>query len=395
MTDTAQAQLRFPPLLRWGFRPFFLLGAGWTVLVLVLWLATLSGAIALPTAIDALSWHRHEMLFGFPGAVIAGFLLTAVPNWTGRAPLFGWPLAALVLWWCTARLAVLFSGLAGWLPALLLDAGFFIVLAGYVLRQLVLAGNRNYPVAAICALLGLASGFDLAQAYGGSGTIEAWKAGLALILFLIVLIGGRIIPAFTRNWLAKQGRTDSAPAPFGRVDAIAMAITALALVLWVAVANVVFTSPALALASLLQGVRLVRWRGGQTLADPLVLILHLSYAWLPVGLGLLAVAIAWTGVPQSAALHALGTGAIGSMVLAVMARASLGHTGRPLVAGVAVQAIFALANLGALARVAAPFVPLDYSRLLEFAGLLWGSAFFLFAVVFAKILAAPRPDGKA
>lgn len=395
MGEATEAQLGHPPLLRWGFRPFFLLGSGWAVTVLGLWLAVLAGAVDLPSALDPLTWHRHEMLFGFPSAVIAGFLLTAVPNWTGRPPLFGKPLLALVLWWILARLAVLSSAATGWLPAIVLDTGFYLLLVGHVLRQLLLSGNRNYPVAAICALLGCTSGLDLAQGFGCPAGFDGWKAGLSLVLLLIALIGGRIIPAFTRNWLTKQGRTHSLPAAFGRIDGAAIGALGLALLLWVAAAPGAITAAALLTAAAMQIARLARWRGMATVSDPLVFILHLSYAWLPLGLALLAASEAGLPVPQSSAIHALGAGATGSMILAVMTRASLGHTGRALVAGAGLRTIYLLVTVGALARVIAPLTPFGFASALQLAGLIWGGAFLLFVALFAPILAGPRPDGKA
>ena len=384
-----------PAFLRGGFRPFFFLGAAWAVVVLGLWMAAMAGSITLPTAFDALAWHRHEMLFGYLGAVIAGFLLTAIPNWTGRLPIAGGGLAALASLWIAARLAMLFSAWTGAPLAAALDVGFLLFLAALGAREILAARNRNVPVVGAVLLLAVAAGVDHAEALGWLATDGlGWRSGFALVLLLVTLIGGRIIPSFTRNWLAKQGRTQGLPAQPSRFDLLTIGATALALAAWIAATGAAFAAPLLIIAGGLQFVRLARWNGWSTAAEPLVFILHLAYAWLPLGLLLLGASQLDPAWPASAAIHALSAGAMASMTLAVMTRATLGHTGRDLHADGGTSTIYLLVTLGAALRVAAPWPPVDYLLSLQFSAGLWGGAFLLFLALYGPMLLGPRPDGK-
>ena len=392
--DRRARLLALPPVLRGGFRPFFFLGALWAVMVVALWVAAMAGAITLPTALDPLAWHRHEMLFGYLAAVICGFLLTAIPNWTGRLPVAGPALAALVSLWIAARLAMLFSAWTGAVLAVLLDVGFLLVLASLCAREVIIARNRNVPVVGAVLLLAFASGVDHAEALGVIATDGfGWRAGFSLVLLLITLIGGRIIPSFTTNWLKKHGqsRHPSQPSAF---DAIVIAATALALCCWIFAIGPGWTAPLLIAAGLLQLARLARWSGLRTVADPLVFVLHLSYAWLPLGLILLGMSLLVPTQPASSALHALAAGAMASMTLAVMTRATLGHTGRDLHAGVGTTTIYLLVTVGAALRVAAPWLPFDYLLLIQLSGALWAGAFLLFLAIYGPMLLGPRPDGR-
>ena len=380
-----------PPILRGGFRPFFVGGAAWAVIALALWLCALAGAVTLPTAFDLLAWHRHEMLFGFVGAVVAGFLLTAIPNWTGRLPIAGGPLAALFLLWLVARLSVLWSGTVGILGPALVDVGFYVVLAALAGREVLAAKNRNLPVVGIVLLFGAANAADHAIVLGliadeGLG----WRAGLALVVVLISLIGGRIIPSFTRNWLTKQGTREGLPGQPGKYDLITIALTAAALLLWLVAPDARAAGYALVAAGLLQLVRLARWKGLRTVRDPLVLVLHVGYLWVPIGLALLGASILDPAVPRSGAIHALTAGAMATMILAVMTRATLGHTGRELRAGSATVAIYLLVTAGALLRVAAPFAVIDYTHGMQWSALAWSGAFLVFLAAYGPILFRPR-----
>ena len=207
-----------PAFLRGGFRPFFFAGAAWAVIALSIWLFVLATGDMLPSTFDPLAWHRHEMLFGFVGAVVAGFLLTAIPNWTGQLPIAGVPLAALASFWLLGRLAVLFSSVVGGLLAAVLDAGFYVVLALIAAREVLQANNRNLPVVGIVLLFGLANALDHAGALGAPISVDlAWQLAIALITILISLIGGRIVPSFTRNYLAKQGVREGLPTQPGNL----------------------------------------------------------------------------------------------------------------------------------------------------------------------------------
>ena len=384
-----------PPFLRGGFRPFFFGGTAWAVIALLIWLHSLGSGASLPSSFDPLAWHRHEMLFGFVGAIIAGFLLTAVPNWTGRLPIAGYPLAALFLLWLAGRLAVLFSAEIGPLAAAGIDVGFFMVLAGLAGREVLEANNRNFPVVGLIFLFGLANAVDHLAAAGRLADPDlGWKCAVALVTILISLIGGRIIPSFTRNWLAKQGLSDGLPTQPGRFDTAVIVSTALAFLAWITAPAGWLTGILFAAAAAGQAVRLARWKGWKTFADPLVLILHVGYLWIPIGLGLLAAVDLGAPIPRSAAIHALTAGAMSTMILAVMSRASLGHTGRELRASAMTQLAYLLVTLGALLRITAPLGLLEYRLGIEVAGTAWIAALLCFLGAYAPVLLGPRIDGK-
>jgi uncharacterized protein involved in response to NO len=375
-----------PALLRQGFRPFFLAAAVWAAASIVIWLCILLGDLELPSLFDPLAWHVHEMLYGFVVAAMAGFLLTAVPNWTGRLPIQGLPLLALVLLWLAGRVAVAGSAWLGAWPAAALDLGFLAALLAVVLREIVAGRNwRNLPMTA--ALVGLLAG-NGAMHLESQGLIAdeglGWRLGMAVMVLLLGLIGGRIVPSFTRNWLAKRG-PGALPAPFGRYDRIALLALGIALAAWAFRPDAVATGLLLAVAGLLTAFRLARWRGWRTVAEPLVWSLHIGFAWVPVGLLLLALA-PLAGWPQAAGIHALSAGAFATMILAVTTRATLGHTGRALTAGPATVAIYALVCVAASLRVAAVFWPAGYEVSLGAAGACWIAAFLGFAAVYGRIL---------
>jgi uncharacterized protein involved in response to NO len=380
-----------PPILRGGFRPFFLGGAIWAVAALALWLTALADKIAIPSAFDALSWHRHEMLFGFVGAVIAGFLLTAIPNWTGRLPIAGRPLGALFGLLLAGRLSMLFSAESGPAIAAFIDVGFYLVLAAVAAREVLEANNRNVPIVGLVLLLGIANGLDHLAAAGIAVDPDLpWQLAVGLVTLMISLIGGRIVPSFTRNWLAKRGVTQGLPGQPGRFDQLAIVLTALGLLAWIAAPAGWLPGSLLALAAAGQAVRLARWKGWKAVRDPLVLVLHVGYAWVPIGLALLAASQLDPMLPRSAAIHALTAGAMGTMILAVMTRATLGHTGRELRAGPGTSLIYLLVTAGAVLRVAASLGGVDYRVGLEVAGLCWLGGFLLFIAIYSPILFAPR-----
>jgi uncharacterized protein involved in response to NO len=384
-----------PPVLRAGFRPFFFAGALWALVVVTLWVASLRGLLVLPTGIDALAWHRHEMLFGYLAAVIAGFLMTAIPNWTGRLPLAGAPLAALAGFWAVARLAILFSAAIPPVIGFAIDFAFLLTLVAVCAREVIPAKNRNMAVVAVVFAFTLASAADSLETLGllrANGA--AWRAGFSLVLILVALIGGRIIPSFTRNWLSKQGYREGLPTQPDGFDKGAIAVTAAALFAWAALPESRFAGVALMLAGLLQLGRLARWSGWRTAREPLVMILHVAFLWLPLGLLLLGSALLSPTIPATAGVHALGAGAMASMTLAVMTRATLGHTGRDLTASGLTVALYGLVTAGAAARVAAPFLPIDYMTTIALSAALWGGAFLLFLWCYGPKLLGPRPDGR-
>jgi uncharacterized protein involved in response to NO len=377
-----------PAVLSYGFRPFFLVGSLYAGLALLVWLPMFAGGLALPTAFAPRDWHVHEMLYGFAGAIVAGFLLTAVPNWTGRLPLQGGPLLVLVAAWAMGRLAVACSAVLGWLPAATLDLAFLVLLAVAIAREVVAGRNwRNLKVLGALSALLVGNALFHVEAYRSGAAEYGIRVGIAATLAMVMLIGGRIVPSFTRSWLARAnpGRM---PAPFGTFDKASMALAVLALAAWVAAPGGGMTGTWLAAAGVVQAVRLARWAGHRTWRDPLVLVLHVAYAFVPLGFVLVG-ASALGFIPAGAGIHAWTGGAIGVMTLAVMSRASLGHTGRPLAASPAVRAVYVLATASVLARVCASLHPAWTGALLPTAAALWAAAFLGFAAAYWRVLTGP------
>jgi len=378
------------PFLRGGFRPFFFGAATWGLIALILWLCSFAGQFQLPTQFDPVAWHRHEMLFGFVGAAVSGFLLTAIPNWTGRLPIAGKPLLALFGLWAAARLAVFFSSRTGLWPAAILDVGLFVSLAALAAREVIASKKRNMPIVALVFLFGLADAADYAGAAGLISASLGWRGAIALMVIMISIIGGRIIPSFTRNWLVKRGVTQALPAQPQSLDLLVIASTAIALLFWLAFPDKPLTGFMLILAAAAQALRLSRWGGFRTGSDPLVLILHLGYAWVPAGLLLLGLSIVGIDLPESAGVHALTAGAMTTMILAVMSRASLGHTGRELRASPMTVGSYACVTVGASLRVVASLGVGPYPVMIDIAGAFWGAALLLFVIVYRPILWRPR-----
>lgn len=378
------------PFLRGGFRPFFFGAAVWAVIAIALWLCELAGQVAIPSAFEAVAWHRHEMLFGFVGAAVSGFLLTAIPNWTGRLPIAGKPLLALFGTWATARVAVLISSLLSLWPAAILDVGLFVTLALLAAREVIASKNRNVPVVGLVLLFGVADALDYLGAAGVLNENVGWRAAIALVVVMISMIGGRIIPSFTRNWMVKRGMSRSLPVQPQQLDLIVIASTALALASWVAFPHEKRVGFILILAAAAQALRLSRWGGYRTASDPLVLILHVGYAWIPIGLLLLGLSVARVDVPESTGVHALTAGAMTTMILAVMTRASLGHTGRDLKAAPVTIGAYMCVTIGAVLRVVASLGVGSYALMLDVAGMFWSVGLVLFLIVYTPILWSPR-----
>jgi uncharacterized protein involved in response to NO len=386
-----------PILLSAGFRPFFLGSAVWAAIGIPLWLAVYGGGTSLPSLLPPLIWHVHEMVFGFAAATVAGFLLTAIPNWTGRMPLQGRPLAVLVLLWAVGRVGILLSGLIGGYAAAVADLAFPAAFLGAVAREIVVGKNwRNLPMLIALSFLLIGNLLVHLDAIGIASTAELGnRLGVATLLMLISLVGGRIIPSFTRNWLIKNRPEVSPPRPESQVDHAVLGVTALVLVSWVVAPDAVVTAWGTIIAGSAIGLRMSRWQGHKTMREPLILILHVGYGWLAAGLLLLGLNELFDLLPTTAALHALTVGAIGTMTLAVMTRASLGHTGRPLIAGLGTQVIYALVTLAALLRVLSPFAGAQMMLILWAAGASWAAAFGLFAILYGRVLTQPRATGHA
>jgi len=388
-------------VLAHGFRPFFLLGAVQAALSILVWLPVFYGELRLTSAFAPRDWHVHEMLYGYLPAIVTGFLFTAIPNWTGRLPIRGLPLLALVAVWIAGRLAVTLSALGPWWAALLIDGAFLLLVALAAAREIAAGGNwRNLPVVAMVTVLWLGNvAFHIEAHLWGSADL-ALRVGVAVIVLLLALIGGRIIPSFTHNWLVKNnpGRL---PAPFGRFDMAVVLFSAVSLLGWIFAPASALTGLGLAATGALHAVRLARWAGDRAWREWLLVILHIGYAFVALGF-LINAAASFGWVLPSAGLHAWMAGAAGTMTLAVMTRATLGHTGQQLTASLATRAIYLAIIAAAISRICAVLVPGHGEVLLHVAAFAWIAAFSLYALAFGPLLLglklralAVRPAGSA
>lgn len=386
---------RGPALFSYGFRPFFFFGAIYAGFAVALWTLWRYDLAPLPSAFPPVAWHAHELLFGYGPAVVAGFLLTAVPNWTGRLPVVGWPLVVLFALWCVGRLAMLLAPAGAPVALLALTLVFPVTLAAVIGREIVAGDNwRNLKVLVAVAVIALAQViFQVEVALGGQSVFGERLAVGALVM-LIAIIGGRIIPSFTVNWL-KRVNPGRLPKPFDRYDTFAMILAGLALVAWVLLPALGGASRPVAALLLAAGlahlVRLTRWAPDRTWREPLVAVLHVSYLFVPIGF-FLAAAAAWNGEAAlfTATVHAWTVGAIGMMTLSVMTRATRGHTGRALAAPADTTVIYLAIFAAALARIGAALAPQHAGWLLPVAGLCWSLAFFGFALVYGPMLTMRR-----
>jgi uncharacterized protein involved in response to NO len=395
--NTTRSERDVPVLLCYGFRPFFLL-AGIVAIVPVIAVAWLFAGGDIPFAgSNPYAWHAHEMLFGFVSAAIAGFLLTAVPSWTGTKPLSGLPLLGLVILWVLGRAAAL--PLPDPLAALLVlpALAFFPALAAAIAVPLIKSGNkRNLPFIVFLALLFLADAALQMERLGWLTPVpfNATLLGINTVMLMIVIVGGRIVPAFTRSALAQLRRpVPVAPAPWLDVTAV---FAAAAVVVADLLAPTSRTAGILAAATAaLLAARLARWYGWRTLRVPLLWVLHVGYAWLVVALALKASWLLGGAVWAINWMHALTAGAFATMILAVTTRAALGHTGRPLVASRATALAYLMVTAAAALRVWGPPLSPTLSHLMIGASaLLWTSAFSIYLFRYAPMLARPRVDGR-
>lgn len=384
----------------YGFRPFFLGASIYAAVVMALWLAwigihaanasltwiTISGAPHI--------WHAHEMIFGFGLAALSGFLLTAIPNWTGAVPLANQPLMTLFALWVVGRLAMLFSAFIP--PAIVaaLDLVFIPALGLHVAHQLFVRPQpRNMIFLALLGTLFIANiGYHLSAAnVVDINPGSSLRAGVLILTLLIVIIGGRIVPAFTHSYL--QGITPAGKAPLrsALIDRAALITTLIFAVLAIFSPYETIVAVAAGAAALANGARLAGWRGLATLSNPLVAVLHVGYLWIVIGLAVWCLADTTGLISEVSALHAMSTGAVGTMVLAVMSRASLGHTGRPLIAPAPVTLSYVMVSLAAILRTfGVAIAPMHYNTVMLASGLLWIAAFASFAVVYFPILTGPR-----
>ncbi|MCB9579494.1 MAG: NnrS family protein [Polyangiaceae bacterium] len=389
---TLEAHPAGAAILAKGFRPFFLMAAAYAVLTLPLWVLVLYGRLDPGAYLGATGWHAHEMVFGFSVAVIAGFLLTAVGNWTQRETAVGLPLALLCLLWLAGRVAVLFAD--GFPPKLAaaLDLAFLPALAFACARPILASKNRrNYGFIAILAAL---FGANLAVHLGALGVLPAWTRlgsllGVDLVTIVIVIVTGRIVPMFTRNATGRQGIVN---VPV--LDRAAIAAMVLVVATGVLMPGSAVSGVALLLAGVFVAARAARWGMQHTFGNPLLWILHVGHAWVAIGLLLRGASVLVPAVPSSMGLHALTAGAIGALTLGMMARVSLGHTGRMLAAPKLVSVAFVVITVATLLRIVAPLAGASQLPLLAVAGSLWALSFAAYLVSYAPMLLSPRVDGR-
>jgi uncharacterized protein involved in response to NO len=378
-----------PVLFSYGFRPFFLGGAAWALVAMVLWSMAMSGLIDVGGDYGARAWHAHEMLFGFTSAVVSGFLLTAVPNWTGRLPVSGPPLISLFLLWAAGRAALLFPGVLGLVPSVLLESAFLPTMLVVCVREIV--AGRKWADLKVVAGLGAIAAANACFHYeniAGDGPDLSPRLALAGLTMMIVIVGGRILPSFTRNWLSKAGQTDF-PVPYNGFDRNVILLTIPALGSWLFFPDSMATALLAAIAAAAHAARLWRWRGWTTLKEPLVTVLHLAYGFIPLGFAAIAASAAGL-MDGTSALHVLTVGTVAMMMMAVMTRATRGHTGRELAASpttcVSYGALFACA----LTRPLSAFIPEHLPAIYSLAAILWIAAFALFLAEYGPMLVARR-----
>lgn len=390
----APAERRPWPIAAKGFRPFFLLSALFATLILPSWLLTLEGRLHVGAYLDPVYWHAHEMIFGFAAAVIAGFLLTAVGNWTKRETLVGPPLLALAALWVAGR--VVLTGpqvLPGWLIAVV-DLAFLPALMIAIARPLIATRNtRNLVMLGILAALFAA---NLLVHLDVLGVLPGWRRrgcvlGLEVVVLVILVIAGRTFPMFTRN-ATDVASIGSSP----WLDRLSVGAMAALIVLDLVMPEHAITAGWAAGVGVITLARTWHWGARHTWRTPLLWILHVGYLWIPIGLVLRALAAFTTMVPPQVAMHALTVGAIGSLTLGMMARVALGHTGRLLAPSRLIVAAFVLITCASLVRVFGPLVAgmTSYRPTLFLAGSLWTAAFLLFLLTYVPILVVRRVDGK-
>lgn len=389
----------FPPymgsaFLSYGFRPFFLGSAIFTGLAVLAWVALFAGRVSMDFLYSPREWHVHEMLFGYLPALIAGFLLTAMPNWTDRMPLRGTPLLLLFLLWLGGRLLMAFPWV-GATTAAVIDGAFLVILAGYVWREIAASGSWDRtPIGVLVGLYAYANILFHLSALRGSPTDSPERFALSVMTLMLTIIGGRLAPTFAREYLADR-KISPLPVIFSRVDGVAIVLVLLGVVAWNLQPESLWAGSLLIVGGIASLIRWLRWRGWKTYQEPLVLILHIGYAWIGLFLVALGASIFGVGFTPENAIHLLTTGAMGTMTLAVMTRATLGHTGRPRHADRLTVTIYLLVNAGALLRIFAPNpeTPTAFTHaMLGLSALGWSGAYLLFAFHYGPYLVRPSLD---
>ena len=379
------------PILQNSFRPFFIVAGIWATLAVPFWILNYFGLLIVADNFDILLWHQHEMLYGFIAAAITGFILTAIPNWTGRLPIKNKPLGFLVFLWIVGRIGFLTITIFDVKVTALMDLPFLIVLVLVILREIVSGKNwRNLPVIILISLFTLGNILVHLQLLD---VIESAELGIRISIFvlsiLLALIGGRIVPSFTRNWLS-QNQVNRFPSGAGIFDKVCLVSLVVFVIAQIITPYHQLTSLLALLAGLLHGIRLIRWKVWLTLSEPLIWILHVGYMWLSVALVLIGLAGLTDFVPYTSSYHALTIGAFSTMILGVMTRVSLGHTGRTLKATFGTTTIYVFITIASVLRVSESFLNDSRNLILSFSGIFWTLSFALFVFIYFPILTQPR-----
>ncbi len=389
-----------------AFRPFFLAAGVYAVLALTAWLSWIAihAMGAMPAYLSVAEplhlWHAHEMIFGFGAAAVGGFLLTAIPNWTGAQHSKGLGLGLMFALWCAGRIAMWSTALLPPAMPMFLDLAFLPVLGFAAGRQLAVQPALRNVIFFVMVLTLIIGNFLYHM--GRMEVIDEGMRigvllGLGTLIVMIVVIGGRVIPAFTTNALRRQGVEETRlPKRRAPVDVASLVLSASVFILQAFGFDEYVIGVTALCAALANLLRLSGWQGLATLKQPIVWVLHLGYSWIVIGFALLAAAHLADWGSKVAALHAFGTGAAGTMILAIMTRASLGHTGRALEPSRAIVAAYVLVSVAALLRCFGPSAaPQFYNEIMLAAGLAWITAFALFTIVFTPILLGPRVQSKS
>ena len=378
-----------PALLEGGYKIFFFSAALWAIISIIIWVGAYIGLTDTIQQLDMLTWHGHTLIYGYTGAIIAGFAFTAIPNWTGRLPIRGATLAIIATPWLIARAfeTSLLFGSQHELYRAISEILFYLLFVGFAAREVILGKNwRNmkliifFSLFAITALTANLDRLDMIEL-----PFSGWITGLSIIVLLISIVAGRIIPAFTGNWMKRQS-VEPLPVTFNKFDILVIFSTLITLVSFIIGVNDNILGASAALTGMLHILRLARWKGEKTISSPIVLALHLAYAWLPVGFIILSLAAFGFGsFSEMAALHCWTVGGIGAMTLAVMTRATLGHAGLPLNDSPLLTSLYTSINLAAVSRLFAYLTESHYNEIVTLSGILWVIAFALFLIGFGPI----------
>ncbi len=393
MSDAVNEEARYrgPAFFSMGFRPFFLSAAIFAGVAVPAWIVMLAGVGGVTAHYTPRVWHVHEMVFGFLPAVIMGFMLTAIPNWTDRPAIRGYELAGLWFLWLAGRVAIVVPW-GGPVFSAIVDGTFLVAAAGLIWREIAAVQSwRHAPMGVLVSLYALANILFHLLMLGEQSADVPPRMALGVVLVLLTVIGGRIIPNFTEEFFEVRGRPER-PAAFSRYDKVSILLVVFTAITWIAQPWGMVTGWMFVLAGVVNVGRLARWRGWLTWSEPLVLVLHVGYGWVVAALLLLGGSLLGVGLAPPDALHALTTGAIGVMTLGVMTRASLGHTGRERHAGPLTVTIYLLAFLGALVRVFGPATGLTSHLVMGLAAVSWSGAYILFALSYGPILLRPSLD---